>query len=70
MKLIDILEKVNEANEVKVFSALTSQLLSTYDGRDAIDKECNDYNVKFINVMENILEVYVDSPYEYANEWL
>jgi hypothetical protein len=59
MKLIEILEKVNECNTVKVFSATNALLLSEYNGKDSIDPTYNGNEVTFINAVNDTLEIYV-----------
>lgn len=58
MKLIDLLEKINENESVYVVGG--GKLLSKYDGKNSIDKALNTCKVKEIYLTGNNINVVLE----------
>ena len=59
MKLINLLELVNEESNVKIFDYMTGETLAEYDGKNSIDTELNELDVVSIGGFNDALEIIV-----------
>ena len=60
MTLEELLWQVNDSTVVKIFSAETGNEIATYDGKDSIPEDLNNFDVTDIFVSENTLCVEVE----------
>lgn len=60
MKLIELMEVVNENKTLKIFDYQSYYLLSMYDGKNAIDEKYNSWQIIKIEPFNDELIVYID----------
>lgn len=60
MKVIDILEVVNESRKVEIITTDTQRILAVYDGRNSIPSRFNKLNVVQLDVEENAIQIFIE----------
>ena len=59
MLLYELIENINDNAVVDIYSAETGEVIATYDGKDSIPEEYNDYTVYDIYANENVICVEI-----------
>lgn len=57
MKLIDLLEKIDESSNVMIWE--DNEVVSSYDGKNSIDEKYNDREVKSISVGYFLIDIEI-----------
>lgn len=57
MKLIDLLEKIDESSNVMIWE--DNEVVSSYDGKNSIDEEYNDREVESISAGYFLIDIEI-----------
>jgi hypothetical protein len=58
MKLIDLLEKIDESSNVMIWE--DNEVVSSYDGKNSIDEKYNDREVESISVGYFLIDIEIE----------